>query len=79
VVARAAQGHTSAAALAAPVCDARDAFWAALDDDFHFERALGALDRALEAAAATHGGQAAAARKALREMGDALGLLWGLA
>ncbi len=75
---RAAHGQAAAPALAAPVCGERDAFWEALDDDFHFERALDALDRALEAASTLEGPQAAAALRALQEMGAAVGLLWDL-
>ncbi|MEA3200642.1 MAG: cysteinyl-tRNA synthetase [Thermoplasmata archaeon] len=71
-----AHGHRPAAALAAPVCTERDAFWAALDDDFHFGRALDAIDRALEAALTMRGDQAAAALACLREMGQTLGVLW---
>lgn len=78
-VRRLAHGHAPSAALAAPVCAERDAFWAALEDDFRFDRALAALDRALDEAAALHdGAQAAAALAFLEEAAQATGLLWEL-
>ena len=77
-VQRAAHGATPAAVLAAPVCAHRDAFWAALEEDFRFDRALAAIDGALDEAARTDGPQAAAALAFLREAAAATGLLWGL-
>ena len=77
-VLRASNGASPAAVLAAPVCTERDAFWAALDDDFQFGRALDALDAALEEAARLPPGQAAAALAFFREAARATGLLWSL-
>ena len=77
-VTRAAQGAAPAAALAAPACAQRDAFWAALEDDFRFDRALAAIDRVLDEAARMDGAQAAAALAFLREAAAATGLLWDL-
>lgn len=77
-VMRNAHGHAPSEALAQPVCNARDAFWAALRDDFHTDRALDALDNALAAASALHGADAAAALAFLREAARATGLLWEL-
>ncbi|MFA5861392.1 MAG: class I tRNA ligase family protein, partial [Candidatus Thermoplasmatota archaeon] len=73
-----AHQHEPAAALAAPMCNARDAFWAALGDDFHTDRALDALDDALAAASRLRGADAAAALRFLREAARATGLLWDL-
>jgi cysteinyl-tRNA synthetase len=73
-----ARGHAPAPALSEPLRSARDAFWAALDDDFHFDRALDALDGAIERAAATRGTDAAAAVAFLRQAARATGLLWAL-
>lgn len=77
-VQRLARSAAPAAALSAPVCEARDAFWAALEDDFHFDRALTALDLALERAQSLDPQQAAATLVFLREAARATGLLWSL-
>ncbi|HEX2022208.1 MAG TPA: cysteine--tRNA ligase [Candidatus Thermoplasmatota archaeon] len=77
-VRRQAHGHVPAMALAASVCEARDAFWAALEDDFRFDRALDALELALQASCALDGPQSAAALGFLREAGRAMGVLWDL-
>ena len=80
-VERAAEGHAQVegAPLAPPVTDAIAAFWAALDDDFQFGRALDALDGALDGAAALkEPAGAAAALAALRQAARALGVVWAL-
>ena len=78
-VREAARGASPADKLPPPVREARDAFWDALEDDFHFGRGLDALDRGLDAAAAlADPTQAAAALAWLREAAAATGLLWGL-
>jgi cysteinyl-tRNA synthetase len=65
---RVARWREAAARAGAGAPEHADAFWAALLDDFHFDRALAALDA--ECA------RAAPSRAFLREAGDALGLLW---
>ena len=51
-------------------CPEEPAFWAALEDDFHVERALEVLDRAFERGTAT--------RPFLERAAAATGLLWGV-
>jgi cysteinyl-tRNA synthetase len=55
-------------ARASGECPQEAAFWTALEDDFHFERALAAIDEAIEKRTAT--------REFLRRAAEATGLLW---
>lgn len=75
---REAEGHEPASAPPEGVAKARDAFRAAIEDDFQFGRALDALDAATAAAALARGGEAAASFAFLQEAARTLGLLWSL-
>lgn len=59
-----------AAALETGKCPQEEAFWAALEDDFHFDRALRALDESFRRGTAT--------MPFLRRAAEATGLLWSV-
>ena len=65
--------HKEAEARDGPAPKARAAFWAALEDDFHFDRALDAIDDAL-----AEEGDADGTLAFLREASRALGVLWAV-
>lgn len=78
-LARSATGASGDAERApAGVREARAAFWAAMEDDFHLERACAAVDDAVARSAGLAGAEAAGALAFLREVADALGVMWPL-
>ncbi len=72
---KAARGHAPAGD---PLAQESAAFWAALDNDFHFDEALDAVDSAMKASGELDGAHAASALLFFEQVARTLGILWML-